>query len=180
MLALCSLTHQVSERSVPLSTTTLRFDVQPPSQGKGVETSKPSKRILHDVSVLQNDTCIHPCVEYSALQYVIRCHSHIVYAGSKQVGCGQCTGCITSDCGRCSNCADKKKFGGPGKKKQRCKERQCHNTLRYDILLAYAHLHLKITLHANFETTSNCAAMTMPIQANPCSHRQIISSRTDQ
>lgn len=44
MHTLCSLTHQVSERSVSFSTTTLRFDVQP-SQGMGAAISKPSKRM---------------------------------------------------------------------------------------------------------------------------------------
>ncbi|XP_065894780.1 uncharacterized protein [Dysidea avara] len=54
----------------------------------------------------------------------------IVTAGTKIGGkgkhiCGQCTGCLATDCGKCVNCVDKKKFGGPGKRKQRCKERQC-------------------------------------------------------
>lgn len=36
-----------------------------------------------------------------------------------------CEGCSLSDCGVCSNCCDMKKFGGPGRKKQRCVKRKC-------------------------------------------------------
>ena len=32
----------------------------------------------------------------------------------------QCQECLRSDCGDCTNCKDKKKFGGPGKKKKVC------------------------------------------------------------
>jgi len=45
--------------------------------------------------------------------------------GRRQLTCGQCTGCLAPDCGQCINCRDKKKFGGLGKRKQRCKEKQC-------------------------------------------------------
>lgn len=41
--------------------------------------------------------------------------------------CGRCPGCQKEDCGKCVFCKDKPKFGGPGKKKQRCKERICSN-----------------------------------------------------
>ncbi|KAJ1628587.1 hypothetical protein T492DRAFT_841478 [Pavlovales sp. CCMP2436] len=39
--------------------------------------------------------------------------------------CGVCTGCLVSDCGRCKNCLDKPRYGGPGVKKQACVARQC-------------------------------------------------------
>lgn len=42
-------------------------------------------------------------------------------------GCGQCPGCLREDCGKCTFCQDKPKFGGPGKKKQRCALRSCSN-----------------------------------------------------
>lgn len=42
-------------------------------------------------------------------------------------GCGNCTGCLREDCGTCCYCLDKPKFGGPGKKKQRCALRVCAN-----------------------------------------------------
>lgn len=42
-------------------------------------------------------------------------------------GCGGCPGCLRDDCGKCNYCKDKTKFGGPGRKKQRCALRVCSN-----------------------------------------------------
>jgi hypothetical protein len=42
-------------------------------------------------------------------------------------GCGKCSGCLMPDCGECVFCKDKPRFGGPGKKKQRCRMRICSN-----------------------------------------------------
>lgn len=40
--------------------------------------------------------------------------------------CGECAACIRpNDCGRCANCKDMIKFGGEGRKKQKCMERRC-------------------------------------------------------
>ncbi|XP_063798252.1 histone-lysine N-methyltransferase 2B isoform X2 [Pseudophryne corroboree] len=40
--------------------------------------------------------------------------------------CGECKGCnVTDDCGKCVNCKDKTKFGGPNTKKQCCVNRRC-------------------------------------------------------
>ncbi|XP_018427197.1 PREDICTED: histone-lysine N-methyltransferase 2B [Nanorana parkeri] len=40
--------------------------------------------------------------------------------------CGKCKGCnVMEDCGRCVNCKDKTKFGGPNTKKQCCVYRRC-------------------------------------------------------
>ena len=39
--------------------------------------------------------------------------------------CGECQSCKRPDCGRCKECRDQKRFGGPGVKKQRCKHRKC-------------------------------------------------------
>lgn len=48
---------------------------------------------------------------------------------SRSTGCGICNGCKTTiDCGRCKMCLDKPKFGGPGRKKQRCLKRKCTST----------------------------------------------------
>lgn len=41
--------------------------------------------------------------------------------------CGKCDGCLREDCAKCQFCLDKPKFGGPGKKKQRCEKRPCSN-----------------------------------------------------
>ncbi len=43
----------------------------------------------------------------------------------KRKRCGQCTGCLSLDCGTCNFCKDMVKFGGQGKKKQCCKQRKC-------------------------------------------------------
>ncbi|OWZ20352.1 hypothetical protein PHMEG_0005247 [Phytophthora megakarya] len=49
--------------------------------------------------------------------------------GSRQrIGrCGNCTGCLTEDCMKCGHCQDMKKYGGPGLRKQSCKNRKCLN-----------------------------------------------------
>ncbi|XP_072282353.1 histone-lysine N-methyltransferase 2B isoform X2 [Pyxicephalus adspersus] len=40
--------------------------------------------------------------------------------------CGTCKGCnVMEDCGKCVNCKDKTKFGGPNTKKQCCMYRRC-------------------------------------------------------
>ena len=40
--------------------------------------------------------------------------------------CGECAACLKStDCGKCANCKDMIKFGGEGRKKQKCLERRC-------------------------------------------------------
>lgn len=40
--------------------------------------------------------------------------------------CGECAACLkVTDCGRCANCKDMIKFGGEGRKKQKCMERRC-------------------------------------------------------
>lgn len=42
--------------------------------------------------------------------------------------CGECTACYrTEDCGRCDFCKDMRKFGGPNKIRQKCRQRQCLN-----------------------------------------------------
>merc|ERR1712142_1126496 len=41
--------------------------------------------------------------------------------------CGECSGCVTENCGVCVNCKDMKKFGGKGTKKQACIHRKCQN-----------------------------------------------------
>lgn len=46
-------------------------------------------------------------------------------------GCGTCFGCAREDCGKCSYCLDKPKYGGPGRKKQRCALRICSQFVSY-------------------------------------------------
>ncbi|ETO77783.1 hypothetical protein F444_07103 [Phytophthora nicotianae P1976] len=49
--------------------------------------------------------------------------------GSRQrIGrCGKCSGCLAVDCMKCGHCQDMKKYGGPGLRKQSCKDRKCLN-----------------------------------------------------
>ena len=49
-----------------------------------------------------------------------------VYEGSlrgkaRRGRCNRCPTCLRPDCGQCTNCLDKPKFGGPGRKKQSCR-----------------------------------------------------------
>ena len=37
----------------------------------------------------------------------------------------KCSACMREDCGSCVNCKDMVKFGGKGRKKQRCVYRVC-------------------------------------------------------
>nr|XP_015192943.1 PREDICTED: histone-lysine N-methyltransferase 2A isoform X3 [Lepisosteus oculatus] len=51
-----------------------------------------------------------------------------VKKGRRSRRCGQCPGCqVPEDCGVCTNCLDKPKFGGRNIKKQCCKVRKCQN-----------------------------------------------------
>ncbi|XP_073458569.1 histone-lysine N-methyltransferase 2A [Aquarana catesbeiana] len=51
-----------------------------------------------------------------------------VKKGRRSRRCGQCSGCqVPEDCGICTNCLDKPKFGGRNIKKQCCKMRKCQN-----------------------------------------------------
>ena len=48
--------------------------------------------------------------------------------------CGSCDACSKDDCGQCTNCRDMIKFGGTGRKKKCCVQRQCKNI--HDRMLA--------------------------------------------
>ena len=39
---------------------------------------------------------------------------------AKLVRCGACAGCVARECGECAACLDMPKFGGPGRKRQKC------------------------------------------------------------
>ncbi|CAI5728803.1 unnamed protein product [Peronospora destructor] len=47
-------------------------------------------------------------------------------ARSRVVRCGECQGCHAPDCMNCPHCLDMKKYGGPGLRKQTCKNRKCN------------------------------------------------------
>ncbi len=46
--------------------------------------------------------------------------------------CGKCVACKATDCGTCTNCADKPRFGGKGVKKQACIARRCTNLTKVE------------------------------------------------
>ncbi|KAL2085834.1 hypothetical protein ACEWY4_019154 [Coilia grayii] len=55
-------------------------------------------------------------------------HEALPKKGRRSRRCGQCPGCqVPEDCGVCTNCLDKPKFGGRNIKKQCCKVRKCQN-----------------------------------------------------
>merc|ERR1712029_1056996 len=59
-----------------------------------------------------------------------RRHSNSYVYGAKSTAakarrCGECEGCNREDCGKCSACVDKPKFGGRGSKKKACHYRMC-------------------------------------------------------
>ncbi|XP_068111653.1 lysine-specific demethylase 2A isoform X2 [Hyperolius riggenbachi] len=43
----------------------------------------------------------------------------------RRVRCRKCQACLQRECGTCHYCKDMKKFGGPGRMKQSCMQRQC-------------------------------------------------------
>lgn len=46
--------------------------------------------------------------------------------------CGECEACMRlTDCAKCDYCKDMRKFGGPNKKRQKCRLRQCLNKSRH-------------------------------------------------
>jgi len=48
------------------------------------------------------------------------------FVPKKGNNCGECAACLRdTDCGKCVNCKDMVKFGGEGRKKQKCMERKC-------------------------------------------------------
>lgn len=50
---------------------------------------------------------------------------HAASHRSRGQRCGTCAGCTGADCGKCVNCKDKRKFGGPNKRKQACERKVC-------------------------------------------------------
>ncbi|XP_075032494.1 lysine-specific demethylase 2A isoform X2 [Mixophyes fleayi] len=52
-------------------------------------------------------------------------HSTSSGARRRRVRCRKCQACLQRECGTCHYCKDMKKFGGPGRMKQSCMQRQC-------------------------------------------------------
>ncbi|CEG39544.1 hypothetical protein F443_07035 [Plasmopara halstedii] len=95
--------------------------------------SRPSRHIPAQGKLEQPD----PPTNHVDSQLVIKAHSVSSKKrrrsdgtpGSRQrIGrCGKCSGCLTEDCMKCGHCQDMKKYGGPGLRKQSCKNRKCLN-----------------------------------------------------
>lgn len=46
--------------------------------------------------------------------------------------CGKCPPCLAENCQKCAHCLDMRKYGGPGKMKQKCMKKVCINPRRPD------------------------------------------------
>ena len=63
------------------------------------------------------------CVSYCVYHCVCVCVCQIKRSARM---CGECDACLrTEDCAQCDFCKDMKKFGGPNKIRQKCRQRQC-------------------------------------------------------
>ncbi|KAL1261083.1 hypothetical protein QQF64_008910 [Cirrhinus molitorella] len=86
-----------------------RSDISPSPAEKGVEShSDPESPVLQE----------HRTPKFR------RGRAHLF--GNRSRRCGECKGCLhEEDCGRCINCLDKPKFGGPNTKRQCCVYKRC-------------------------------------------------------
>ncbi|XP_016417736.1 histone-lysine N-methyltransferase 2B-like, partial [Sinocyclocheilus rhinocerous] len=86
-----------------------RSDISPSPAEKGVEShSDPESPVLQE----------HRTPKFR------RGRAHLF--GNRSRRCGECKGCLhEEDCGRCINCLDKPKFGGPNTKRQCCIYKRC-------------------------------------------------------
>uniref|UniRef100_A0A9J8CCC1 [histone H3]-lysine(4) N-methyltransferase n=1 Tax=Cyprinus carpio carpio TaxID=630221 RepID=A0A9J8CCC1_CYPCA len=86
-----------------------RSDISPSPAEKGVEShSDPESPVLQE----------HRTPKFR------RGRAHLL--GNRSRRCGECKGCLhEEDCGRCINCLDKPKFGGPNTKRQCCVYKRC-------------------------------------------------------
>ncbi len=90
----------------------------------------------------------------------------LLVGSRKRARCGNCDGCQQSeDCGACSNCLDKIKFGGPGRKKQCCAKRKCMLiiciTCCLDKVLVVANYTVAFCLHAGAGLTKHLRESTV-------------------
>lgn len=93
-----------------------------------------SHRLPHKSAVAAMPMNLHQLTETSAkplVKYVMCslnfCYLVLLATGRKRKRCGECSGCLAIDCGSCKFCLDKRKFGGPGKKKKSCVQKACLN-----------------------------------------------------
>ncbi len=68
------------------------------------------------------------CYAWYSLSFGYTLAPHIIWnneLGKKCARCGKCSGCSAPDCKLCKFCLDKRKFGGPGRKKMPCVRKVC-------------------------------------------------------
>nr|XP_020470624.1 uncharacterized protein LOC109968598 isoform X3 [Monopterus albus] len=83
-------------------------------------------------------------------------HMQALCPRKRRTACRQCEACLREDCGKCTFCRDKKKFGGPERMKQKCRLRTC---------LVMRQPAPSTSIQAGEETVSTATA-----PAEPCGH----------
>ena len=79
----------------------------------------PPQPCNHQLKVCSIYTCIVGHYQYKIITYITEKQKHL------HGRCGECENCLRPDCSQSVKCLDKKKFGGPGRKKKACKYRKC-------------------------------------------------------
>ena len=86
---------------------------------------------VHDVAGEPDESCMRWCTAWDECTAWRRIPGQPLFArtrpGKRRGRCGECVGCLATDCGRCAACVDKPKFGGRGTAKQACVQRRCTN-----------------------------------------------------
>ena len=83
------------------------------------------KRIANESSNAGGKANAIAYVLYVVMKLEHSLHEHVSRSPSRRKNCGNCSRCLSENCGYCEYCKDMSKFGGPGIKKQRCIGRQC-------------------------------------------------------
>ena len=78
---------------------------------------KPSRALMNDAILLMR---LSGAPEHACL---VGSRAFVNY--QRTVRCGTCKGCLRENCGECSNCLDKPRFGGKGLRKRACVQRSC-------------------------------------------------------
>jgi len=82
-----------------------------------------TKRKAKTIEIYICDSCSGVKSSSSLAAKILKEESFVPKKGNN---CGECAACLReADCGKCVNCRDMVKFGGEGRKKQKCMERRC-------------------------------------------------------
>ena len=87
----------------------------------------------------------------------LKCMICVAPIGQRRTRCGQCVACCRPDCGECTYCLDKPKFGGKSLKRKPCKQRKCQHKSSKMSRLGYRALTTNqvITLPPHLATTTS-------------------------